>query len=230
MPQLVTVRVKRPNHRTVRLWVPVLLVVIVLSPVLLLALLGGIVVGYVYRIDSLRTLRGVWRVISALPGTRFDVEYDRTAFLVIIRLESDSPMNEQRKAILDMLAEGKITATEAERLIAAIEPGEPTTQSPSARTKGKAKYLRLVIDTMDNGEPGRVNIRVPLALLRAGVRLTALVPPQALEKANAEMAKNGVPFDLTQLKPDELEELVNHLDEVTVEIDQPDAQVRIFSE
>lgn len=139
-------------------------------------------------------------------------------------------MNEQRKAILDMLAEGKITATEAERLLTAIEPGEPTTQNPSPRTKGKAKYLRLVIDTMENGEPGRVNIRVPLALLRAGVRLTALVPPQALEKANAEMAKNGVPFDLTQLKPDELEELVNHLDEVTVEIDQPDAQVRIFSE
>jgi hypothetical protein len=139
-------------------------------------------------------------------------------------------MNEQRKAILDMLAEGKITATEAERLIAAIEPGEPSAPNPSARTKGKAKYLRLVIDTMENGEPGRVNIRVPLALLRAGVRLTALVPPQALEKANAEMAKNGVPFDLTQLKPDELEELVNHLDEVTVEIDHSDAQVRIFSE
>ena len=62
-----------------------LLVVIVLSPILILALLGGIVVGYVYRIDSLRTLRGVWRFIAALPGTRLDVEYDRTAFLVIIR-------------------------------------------------------------------------------------------------------------------------------------------------
>lgn len=85
MPQLVTVRFKRPNHRTIRLWVPVLLVVLLLSPILILALLGGIVVGYVYGIDSLRTLRGVWRVIAALPGTRFDIEYDRTAFLVIIR-------------------------------------------------------------------------------------------------------------------------------------------------
>jgi hypothetical protein len=85
MPQLVTVRVQRPKHRTIRLWVPVLLVVLLLSPILILALLGGIVVGYVYRIDSLRTLRGVWRVISALPGTRLDIEYDRAAFLVIIR-------------------------------------------------------------------------------------------------------------------------------------------------
>ncbi|GAA2148456.1 SHOCT-like domain-containing protein [Glycomyces algeriensis] len=138
-------------------------------------------------------------------------------------------MNEQRKAILDMLAAGTITATEAERLLVALEAGEPA-PSAAGRPKGKPKYLRLVVEYVDNGEPGRVNIRVPLALLRAGVRLTALVPPQALEKANTEMAKSGVPFDLTQLKPDELEELVNHLDEVIVDIDSADAQVRIFSE
>lgn len=85
MPQLVTVRVKRPNHRTIRIWVPVLLVVLVLSPILVLALLAAIAVGYAYRIDSLRTLRSVWRFISAMPGTRLDVEQGRTAFLVTIR-------------------------------------------------------------------------------------------------------------------------------------------------
>ncbi|MEV3936581.1 hypothetical protein AB0K52_11460 [Glycomyces sp. NPDC049804] len=136
-------------------------------------------------------------------------------------------MNEQRKAILDMLAEGKINADEAERLLTAIEPGET---APAADRKTGKKYLRLVVDYMENGEPGRVNIRVPVALLRAGVRLSALVPAQALEKANAEMAKSGVPFDLTQLKPNELEELVNHLDEVVVEVDSSEAQVRIYSE
>lgn len=136
-------------------------------------------------------------------------------------------MNEQRKAILDMLAEGKINATEAERLLTAIEPGET---APAADRKTGKKYLRLVVDYTENGEPGRVNIRVPVALLRAGVRLSALVPAQALEKANAEMAKSGVPFDLTQLKPNELEELVNHLDEVIVEVDSSEAQVRIYSE
>jgi hypothetical protein len=136
-------------------------------------------------------------------------------------------VNEQRKAILDMLAEGKINATEAERLLTAIEPAD--TAPASDRKTGK-KYLRLVVDYTENGEPGRVNIRVPVALLRAGVRLSALVPAQALEKANAEMAKSGVPFDLTQLKPNELEELVNHLDEVIVEVDSSEAQVRIYSE
>jgi hypothetical protein len=138
-------------------------------------------------------------------------------------------MNEQRKDILDMLAEGKITAEEAEQLIAALDQ-PPAASSLDSRPKGKAKYLRVVVDSVENGEPGRVNIRVPLQLLRAGVRLAALIPPQALGQANAELNKSGVPFDLTQLKPEQLEALVEHLDEMIVEFDQPDAKVRVFCE
>ena len=140
-------------------------------------------------------------------------------------------MNEQRKDILDMLAEGKITAEEGEQLIAALERDQPAAASAlDTPPKGKAKYLRLVVDTLEDGEPGRVNIRVPLQLLRAGVRLAALIPPQALGRANDELSKSGVPVDLPQLKPEQLEELVEHLDEVTMEVDQPDAKVRIFCE
>ncbi|GLW96677.1 hypothetical protein [Microtetraspora sp. NBRC 16547] len=140
-------------------------------------------------------------------------------------------MNEQRKDILDMLAEGKITTEEAEQLIAALERDQPSAASRlDARPKGKAKYLRLMVNTLEDGEPGRVDIRVPLQLIRAGVQLAALIPPQALDRANTELNKSGVPFDLKQIKPEQLEALVEHLDEMTVEIDQPDAQVRIFCE
>ena len=140
-------------------------------------------------------------------------------------------MNEQRKDILDMLAAGKITAEEAEQLIAALERDQPPAASSlDTRPKGKAKYLRVVVDNVENGEPGRVNVRVPLQLLRAGVRLAALIPPQALGQANAELNKSGVPFDLTQLKPEQLEALVEHLDDLTVEVEQPDAKVRVFCE
>jgi hypothetical protein len=140
-------------------------------------------------------------------------------------------MNEQRKDILGMLAEGKITAAEAEQLIAALERDQPpAAASLDARPKGRAKYLRVVVDALENGEPARINVRVPLQLLRAGVRLAALIPPQALGQANAELSKSGVPFDLTQLKPEQLEALVEHLDEMTVEVDQPDAKVRVFCE
>jgi len=140
-------------------------------------------------------------------------------------------MNEQRKDILDMLAEGKITPDEAEQLIATLERDQtPVAASSGVRPKAKAKYLRLEVDIIENGEPGRVNARVPLQLLRAGVRLAALVPPQALARANAELDRSGFPFDLTQLKPEQLEDLVEQLGEVTLEVDHPEAKVRVFCE
>lgn len=143
-------------------------------------------------------------------------------------------MNEQRRQILQMLSEGKITADEAERLIDAVEREQP--ESPPGavpRPKPRPKYLRVVVSSSDNfgGDgPGQVNVRVPLQLLRAGVRLTSLIPPQALSQVNVELNKSGVPIDLTQLKPQQLEELIEQLDDVTVDVDQPEAKVQVFCE
>lgn len=143
-------------------------------------------------------------------------------------------MNEQRRQILQMLAEGKITADEAERLIDALEREQPESQPGAAsRPKPRPRYLRVVVSSADNpgGDgPSRVNIRVPLQLLRAGVRLTSLIPPQALTKVNAELNKSGVPLDLTELKPQQLEELIEQLDELTIDVDDPDSKVQVFCE
>jgi hypothetical protein len=85
MPQLVTVRVKRPDGRPIRIWVPVLPVVLVFSPILVLAVLVAAVACLVYRISMLRALGTGWRIVSALPGTGFDIEQGRTAVLVTIQ-------------------------------------------------------------------------------------------------------------------------------------------------
>ncbi|KAB8164155.1 hypothetical protein FH609_013105 [Streptomyces sp. 3MP-14] len=143
-------------------------------------------------------------------------------------------MNEQRRQILEMLAEGKITADEAERLLGALER-QPVESAPGAppRPKARPKYLRLVVNAADGtGGDGmsRVNIRVPLQLLRAGVRLTSLIPPQALARVNAELDRSGVPIDLTQLKQQDIEDLIEHLADVDIDIDDPEATVRVFCE
>ncbi|MET0416697.1 MAG: hypothetical protein ABW022_11820 [Actinoplanes sp.] len=141
-------------------------------------------------------------------------------------------MNEQRRQILQMLADGKITADEAERLIDALQREQPEPPpTAAARPKARPKYLRVVVNSEDIVEgPSRINIRVPLQLLRAGVRLTSLIPPQALIKVNAELDKSGVPIDLTQLKPQQLEELIDQLDEVSIDIDDPGSKVQVFCE
>ncbi|MFB9532954.1 hypothetical protein [Nonomuraea roseola] len=55
------------------------------SPVVVLAVLAATVACHVFRIDVVRALGTGWRIISALPGTRVDIEYSRTAVLVAIR-------------------------------------------------------------------------------------------------------------------------------------------------
>jgi hypothetical protein len=145
-------------------------------------------------------------------------------------------MNDDRRSILEMLATGRITADEADRLLSALErdrlasavtpePGYPV-------NKASARYLRVCVDTNEPGEDGptKVNIRVPMQLLRAGVRLSSIIPPLARDEVNAAMRKNGIPFDINQLKPENLEELVEQLSDLTVDVDQERTKVRIFCE
>ena len=152
-------------------------------------------------------------------------------------------MSEHRRQILQMLAEGKITADEAERLIAAAEQPSSSGASQSgsaAEARNPPKYLRVQVDSEEKGSkeqgegPMRVNVRVPMQLLRAGVRLTGLIPAQVLHKANDAIHKQGIPFDLSQIKPENLEEIVEQLSDLSVDVDQRDetakVKVRVFCE
>jgi hypothetical protein len=141
-------------------------------------------------------------------------------------------MNPDRRSVLQMLADGKINADEAERLLSALDRNGAPAPAVAASTghNGPPKYLRVTVDAKDENGPAKVNVRVPVALLRAGVRLTSLIPPAAREEVNRELAKNGVPFDIGQLKPENLDELINHLNDLTVDVDAPDAKVRVYCE
>jgi hypothetical protein len=138
-------------------------------------------------------------------------------------------MDTDRRSILQMLADGKVSADEAERLLSAMERGGPAPARPASN--GAPKYLRVLVDADDAASgPTKVNIRVPMALLRAGVRLTSLIPPLAREQINAEMAKGGVPFDIGQMRPENLEEMLDQLSDLQVDVDQERTKVRVFCE
>jgi hypothetical protein len=149
-------------------------------------------------------------------------------------------MNENRRQILEMLAAGKINADEAERLIAALEdqPRSGNGSAPQgAQPKGKPKYLRVLVEADESmtGNKGltTVNVRVPMQLLRAGVRLASLIPAQAHEQLDDALSRHGVPLTLSQIKPENLEELIDHLEDLTVDVDGKDGnqvKVRVFCE
>jgi hypothetical protein len=134
-------------------------------------------------------------------------------------------MTDKRRQILDMLAAGKLTAAEAERLIAALERGTAMAASE------KLKYLRVLVDTVDEHDgPTKVNVRVPMQLLRAGVRLTGVIPTKARDQVNEALRNQGIPFDINKLTPDNLEEMVEQLRELSVDVDNDRAKVRVFCE
>lgn len=149
-------------------------------------------------------------------------------------------MNEHRRQILQMLSEGKINADEAERLISALgEPpaGRPSESASGPEAKVRPKYLRVQVDSADDGGregPTKVNVRVPMQLLRAGVKLAGLIPEQALHRANDAIHEQGIRFDLTQIKPENLEELIEQLSDLSVDVDQKNREskvkVKVFCE
>jgi len=149
-------------------------------------------------------------------------------------------MNEHRRQVLQMLSEGKINADEAERLISALEEpsaGKPSENGSGSEGKTRPKYLRVQVDSEDDGGhdgPTKVNVRVPMQLLRAGVKLAGLIPAQALHRANDAIHEQGIPFDLTKIKPENLEELIDQLSDLSVDVDQKDheskVKVKVFCE
>ena len=166
-------------------------------------------------------------------------------------------MNENRRQILNMLAANKITAEEAERLLAVLESNRRVAEGAAAGSpsgfatgngsgngskgeplKSHAKYLRVLVEAEPGANGGKgpvsVNIRVPMQLLRAGVRLASLIPAQAHQHLDEALSQHGVPLTLSQIKPENLEELIDHLGDLTIDVaskeSNADVKVRVFSE
>ena len=88
-------------------------------------------------------------------------------------------MSDNQKRILDLLAEKKISVDEAQRLLSLTEPDKDTgTRGPeeSAGPRGKPKYFRVLVQPEEGSGKDNVNVRIPIALIRAGMKLTALIP------------------------------------------------------
>ncbi|HWY63492.1 MAG TPA: hypothetical protein VNW15_16455 [Rhizomicrobium sp.] len=133
-------------------------------------------------------------------------------------------MNDNRRQILDMLAGNKITAAEAERLLNAVE-------CDPAGAGAKMKYLRVLVDTNDPLDgPTKVNVRVPMQLLRAGVKLTGVIPTRARDEVNAALRKEGIAFDINNVTPQNLEEMIEQLRDLSVDVDNENTKVRVYCE
>jgi hypothetical protein len=147
-------------------------------------------------------------------------------------------MAENKKRVLEMLAQNKISTDEAYRLLSALESeGSAAEDTAKAGTeaKMKSKYLRVCIVPDSEHEHGdkcdRVNVRVPMTLIRSGMKFTSLLPPEARDKVTGALHEKGIDFDMRNLKPEELDELLEALSELEVDVVSSDGEtVKVFVE
>ena len=129
-------------------------------------------------------------------------------------------MNEDRRKILDMLAEGKIDTDAAERLLDKLV-GAQAVAERSQLMPTSPRYLRV----RGHADGAQFDARIPLALIRTGIKLEAMLPNDTAE----ELREHGLDLgQFTGMAADELVEALGEL-EVTVEGDKGE-QIRVHCE
>jgi SHOCT-like domain len=152
-------------------------------------------------------------------------------------------MSDNKKKILEMLEKQKISADEAYRLLRAVDSNEKVSEdtgcgsssSKGPSVKGKSQYLRVTITPGENqsehGRPERVNVRVPMSLLRTGIKLTSLIPPEAMDKTNQALHEKGINFDVRNLKTEDIEALIEALGDTEIDIEGTRGEkIKVFVE
>ena len=136
-------------------------------------------------------------------------------------------MSDNRRRVLDMMADGKVSVDEAERLLSLVDQPPPAPSMGREPSRGgPPRYLRVTVD----GPAESVNVRVPLALMRAGMKLSALIPSDAAYGINKALEQKGVDMDVRNLKSGDLEELIDALSDLEVEVRSDSEHVHVYVE
>ena len=148
-------------------------------------------------------------------------------------------MTSERKQILEILAAGKITVAEAERLLQLAATGPEVTSSSSAMPAASSrvrdpKFIRIMVEPSEGADTGKplhhVNIRVPLKIVRAGVNLASLIPGDAGQMVQGSLLKKGYMGDISKLDGSALDELIEALQELSIDATVDNHTVKVFVE
>ena len=147
-------------------------------------------------------------------------------------------MSENQKKILEMLADKKISVDEAHRLLSALKTeGEAESTAEAGATgkvKPKAKYLRVCVvpgpGHQHDEDAEVVNVRVPMSLIRSGMKFTSLLPPEARDRVTGALGEKGINLDMRSMKPEDLEEVIGALEDLEVKVVSDKEIVKVFVE
>jgi hypothetical protein len=143
-------------------------------------------------------------------------------------------MNDDTRRVLDLLAQGKITVDEADQLLRAIAAPAPgaAASGPDEAARPALRWVRIALhkQAKEGHKDKDVNIRVPISIVRSGMRLGALIPGLAGDQVAAKMRERGLDVDFSKLDAAAIDAILKDLGETNIEIDSGKAHVRITCE
>ena len=141
-------------------------------------------------------------------------------------------MGEDTKRVLEMVAAGKITVEEGERLLAALGAGTSALPPPPGEGERPApRFLKMEAgETGKDGKEEGFRLRVPLDLLRAGIKMRALIPEKKRHKINEKLRKKGIEGDVFEMSDQQIETLIRSLGELEMEAGDGDGGFRLYIE
>jgi len=84
---------------------------------------------------------------------------------------------EERMQILNMVAEGKITAEEGAKLLSALEPERKRETRPLTDSPSTPRWFRVRVTDLETGK-SKVNVNLPMSLVDVGTRMGARFAPE----------------------------------------------------
>ena len=138
-------------------------------------------------------------------------------------------MAEENMRILTMVAEGNITPDEAEKLLNAVEiQTQVIAKDQTGTINFDNKYLYVLVEPKEGKSAEKVSVKVPFALLKAGLNIAGLIPKEAQDKIQSSMHDNGISFDLNQINPKNINEIMTALEELTVDVDTEESTIKVY--
>jgi polyhydroxyalkanoate synthesis regulator phasin len=139
-------------------------------------------------------------------------------------------MSEETKRVLEMVAAGKITVEEGERLIGVLGAGQ-SAPPPVEGERPAPRFLKMEAGaTGKDGKEEGFRMRVPLDLLRAGIKMRALIPETKRDRINEKLREKGIEGDVFEMSEDEIDALIRSLGELEIEGGDGDGGFRLYLE
>jgi hypothetical protein len=146
-------------------------------------------------------------------------------------------MSDDTRRVLELVAQGRITVDEAEELMRALNARRASAAPPAAaedRERDVSKLRWVIIRVHKTAKEGKhdkdLNIRVPIAIVRSGMRLGALIPGLAGEQVASRLREKGLDVDFSKLDAAAIESMLRAIGETNIEIESGRSQVRITCE